>query len=53
MRYRLIWHRHWPSNTTRMKDSSNFMELPLDDNRHIVVYLPGKAKQAPTMVPSS
>ena len=39
--------------TTRMKDAADFEALPLDDNRHIVVYLPGKAKKAPTMVPSS
>jgi hypothetical protein len=37
--------------TTRVT-ASDFLELPLDDNRHIVIYLPGETTSDPAMQPS-
>lgn len=32
--------------------ASDFLELPLDDNRHIVIFLPGETTSDPAMQPS-
>jgi hypothetical protein len=39
--------------TTRVPEGRDFRDLPLDDNRHIVVYLPGETTEEAPMVPSS